>query len=333
MLSDYWVIAQLLGQVCTVALLSGGVYFSIQLLKGWKRGATSEKQLHLERQSYLVSSIAQFALFFQLLLIVMFLNTVNLHLTGQIEGAMCASGVLDINDYGYPLLYLKIGSLLGYAIYLILNYFDQQEPEYPLTPLKFWCIFPAFGLMLLDFIWTFQFFSEIKPDIIATCCSVSFLAENSSPYSLSRTPENLGNYLVIWGSSSVVLLLMSTFWQKSYANLRFWAIQIILGIVYLALSVYVLKHFFVKYIYGLPSHNCLFDIFWAKYYYIGYILFGSYFGVLYCLLVGFIYQLFVSRLQIASFRFWQKLRVVYIFFLLCSFVLPWFYWYFWKGVL
>lgn len=333
MLNDYWVIAQLLGQFCTLLLLIGGAGYSAYLIRNWRQGASTELQITLERQSYLIGAIVQFGLFFQVLLLLMFLNTVNIHLTGQIEGAMCATGVLGINDYGYPLLYLKLGSLLGYMVYLILNYFDQREPEYPLTPLKFWWIFPALLLMSLDFFWTFRFFGSIEPDIIATCCSVSFLVENTSPYALYAPPLHLENYLVIWCTAFIALLLMTVFWQRKIATLRFWAVQLLLALLYLWLSVYVLKYFFVKYIYALPSHNCLFDIFWAKYYYIGYLLFGVYFGVLCCGLLGLLYHVFLSKLRRIPFRFWQDLQILYTFFLLLSFIIPWLYWYAWDGVL
>ncbi len=333
MLNDYWVIAQLLGQFCTLLLLIGGAFYALSLIRYWEQGSSTELQIVLERQGYLIGAIIQFGLFFQVLLLLMFLNTVNIHLTGQIEGAMCATGVLGVNDYGYPLLYLKIGSLLGYMAYLMLNYFDQREPEYPLTPLKFWWVFPALLLMLIDFYWTYQFFAGIEPNIIATCCSVSFLVESSSPYALYATPEKLENYLSIWGAAFVVLLLLSTLWQRKIAKLRFWSVQFGLSLLYLGLSVYVLRHFFVKYIYALPSHNCLFDIFWAKYYYVGYLLFGSYFGILCCGLLGVLYHFFAFRLRRMSFQFWQNLQVFYTCLLLVSFVLPWFYWYAWDGVL
>ncbi len=333
MLSDYWVISQLLGQLCSWFLLCVGLVFSLRLIRNWQAESNSEQQIALERDSYLIGAVVQFGLFFQLILLVMFLNTVNTHLTGQIEGAMCATGVLGANDYGYPLLYLKLSSLLSYALYLIFNFFDQREPAYPLTPTKFWFIFPAFVLMSLDLFWTFRFFSLIDPNIIATCCSVSFLSESSSPFGLYQTANDLPVYLKAWALVCLLMVLMSFFWLNSFAQLGFWYVQSMLGIAYAVLAIFLLKNYFVKYIYGLPSHNCLFDIFWAKYYYIGFLLYGSYALIWICLLIGTIFQIFSHRLYRPTAKFWKQLRFLYLGALTMSFVLPWAYWYAWGGLL
>ncbi len=333
MLNDYWVISQLLGQLCSWALLCIGLVFSVQLIKNWQTTSNSEGQISLERSSYLIGAIVQFGLLFQVILLLMFLNTVNIHLTGQIEGAMCAIGVLGANDYGYPLLYLKLISLLSYALYLIFNYFDQREPEYPLTPIKFWFIFPAFALMSLDLFWTFRFFSLIEPNIIATCCSVSFLSESSSPFALYQTANHLPIYLWAWSGLFLLMAVMSFFWLKPFARLGFWYLQSVLGIVYVVLSVFLLKNFFVKYIYGLPSHNCLFDIFWAKYYYIGFVLYGSYALIWLCLLLGTVFQIFRHHLSAPSVKFWYQMQWTYLSALVAGWLILWAYWYAWGGLL
>ena len=143
MFTDYWVIAQLWAQGCALMLLLYASFFAVRSLRFWVGESDSALQTNLERQNYLMSAIMQVGLWFQALSLLMFLHTVNEHLPPLIKGAMCATGTLGINAWGYPLLGLKSLAILVYAIYLFINYLDNQEPAYPLTPHKYWWLFPA----------------------------------------------------------------------------------------------------------------------------------------------------------------------------------------------
>lgn len=59
-----------------------------------------------ERRTYLISTLLGFALGAELLSLLLFVQTAE-SLSSQFIGAMCATGVLNINHFGFPLL-LKI---------------------------------------------------------------------------------------------------------------------------------------------------------------------------------------------------------------------------------
>ena len=61
------------------------------------------------------------------------------------------------------------------------------------------------------------------------------------------------------------------FWLRG--RLRY--LVLLLSPVFIYADIIVLKYHFVKFIYGMPSHNCLFDIFWSEYYFAGYLIFGT----------------------------------------------------------
>ncbi|NJL14662.1 MAG: hypothetical protein HC913_17780 [Microscillaceae bacterium] len=163
MLRDEWVIVQLLIQTGGLGLLLGATVFSFRLIRTWSENHHSEVQIRLERQSYLLGAVLALVFWSQALSLLFFLHTVNVHLTEQIEGAMCAKGILGLNDFGYPLLFLKLLALGFYSLYLISNHFDNREPGYPLTPFKFWLVFPATVLLALDVYLGFQFLGTSRP--------------------------------------------------------------------------------------------------------------------------------------------------------------------------
>lgn len=325
MLTDYWVIALLLAQLCSFALLTGAVLLSSQIIKYWSIAHFDELQLKLERRSYLVGSIIQFVLIFQIAALFMFLNTANHHLTGVIKGAMCADGVLGVNAYGNPLLYLKMGAMLLYLSYLFLNYLDNSEPAYPLTPLKYWLVFPIFLLVGIDLVVMVAFFYHIEPDVIATCCSVAFVAKGTTGYFGLFTHSFTQEWLWIFGISGGLLLVVLFF-----ATRYVW-LQVILGGIFITSAIYSLKYFFVKYIYGLPSHNCLYDIFWTKHYWVGYVFFGGYYILAASLIFRLLLHLFRARLGNQPVELKEKMRWISFWTTLVLILLPLVYWWQWKG--
>ena len=327
MLTDHWVIAQLLSQLCALVLLAGATRYSVSMLRHWNADSSGAVQLSLERKTWLVSSIVQFVLAFQVLALLMFLVTVNQHLPNLIKGAMCATGVLELNPWGYPLLFLKILSVFVYGSYLITNHLDNKEPGYPLTPGKYWLLFPSLLLAGADFVLMWLFFSGIEPDIIATCCSISFIGVKQS-----------GLYGVGTSSgSSVYFYLFFVFFALLTGSLVLLKkrplLQLLAAMAFVGVAVLALKTFFVKYIYGLPSHLCLFDIFFGQYHYIGYAIFGAFYALLFSLLVKTLYHSTRKKLETSHSRLSTRTNRVALMAALAAFAIPVAYWLAWNGTL
>jgi len=327
MLTDHWIIAQLVAQTCSVALLLGALRYSVTIVRAWQPENNTTLQLTLERKAYLVSSVVGIAVVFQLLSLIMFVVTVNEHLPSLIKGAMCATGTLSLNPWGYPLLFLKVAGVLVYLFYLALHYFDEQEPGFPLTPQKYWWVFPSVAVAVADLVMMFFYFGSISPDIIATCCSVSFNLVNTRAEQALSISQLSGVWF--WG-----------FWAASFLlSLSFWAFRkrpiltFLMGGLFVAFAVLSLKTFFVKYIYGLPSHLCLFDLFLAQHHYVGYLIFGGYYLLLGGLLFLSLLQAAAPRLSADHKAIRKRLWLAVYLGALIAWAVPVMYWWAWSGTL
>ena len=82
-------------------------YHGLQILNGWNLENGSDRQLDLERRTYLISTIMSSVMVFQLMSLFLFVYTADA-LHPLFSGAMCAAGTLNVNQFGYPLLVIKI---------------------------------------------------------------------------------------------------------------------------------------------------------------------------------------------------------------------------------
>lgn len=351
MLTDLWLIAQLLLQICSLFLLSYACVYAIIIVRKWRIDEVDETQLLLERQSYLVGTLAQVVLFFQLLGLIFFVFTTNSHLPTLIKGAMCAAGVLEANEFGTPLLYLKISSIFIYITFLIYQYLDNLEPAYPLTPKKYFWLFPSFVLLLADFFLQISFYYHINPDKIVACCSLSFVGESSKANIFIENQQLTYITLTIWiilfvihvaylvavaaGFSpqayvkNDILRTKVRSYNNIYSNIYF---EICVGVCYIGFSIWTLQHFFVKYIYGIPTHACLHDLFLGHYYGIGFLLFGIYYGIAMALIFKLVLKKQQQNLVYGNYqnkiKFANKLIMV---FLWLSLLIPCWFWFKWNG--
>ncbi len=343
-MTDTWIIAQVLSQSCCFVLILMILTTIFKIIKKWNTSSSDETQINLERRTFLVGAVLELVLLFQSFSLIAFLITINEHIPSLLRGAMCATGALEANQYGYPLLYLKIGSLFIYSSFLFLHFFDKKEPTYPLTPQKYYLVFPAFLCVSTELILMLLYFWNINPDLIATCCSVSFFSQEVNGINFLSSSEFLNEGIITWivtGSIFGVYLIFNLFKSnKSYkinrASKRSLFSNLLLfvnGILYIVLSVYVLKFFFVKYIYGLPSHLCLFDIFFQKYNYIGYLIFFNLFFLGLFLINKLIFELVKTRLNTDYSSFWNKYRKATLFFWILSWLIPCLYYFAWEGSL
>lgn len=110
-------------------------------------------------------------------------------------------------------------------------------------------------------------------------------------------------------------------------------VSAIISSAFIAMGILSLKLFFVKYIYGLPSHACLFDIFWGKYYYIGYMIFGSYYALGFAQIAKLVLQQVKPKLSAPTEGIERQLQWIGTAAAMMALLVPMLYWLAWQGEL
>ncbi len=276
------ILALLLGSLLILAIMLLASLQSVQILLNWDRSSSCEKQLNLERRTWLVSTLVNFALGFQIVSLILFVATAE-DIHRLFVGAMCATGALNANLVGWLVLLVK--GLLTFlcAFWVIFNRIDQRCEENPLIRRNYAALLVLTPLIALDLYLQWRYFSGLQPEMITSCCGSLFSASGDSVASeLVAMPVRQGMtlffsmaglYLVFW-------LLVRLRPSPLARNLLF-----ILSLLFFFVSLGAVISFVSLYIYQMPTHHCPFDMLQGHYYFIGYPLYaalfvGSFFGML-----------------------------------------------------
>src|SRR5208283_2805438 len=163
------IIALFLSSVLISMLLLYSSYYGLLILRKWNIKSGSELQLDLERRTYLISAILTCVFGFQLISLFLYVYTADI-LHPLFAGAMCASGTLTVNTYGYPTLILKVFNFLTAGLWLVLNYTDNRAYDYPLVKSKNKLLIVITPLVLAESYLQTKYFLGLKPDVITSCC-------------------------------------------------------------------------------------------------------------------------------------------------------------------
>ncbi len=255
------VIVYLLSETVLYLLLFIAFISTLGLLKRWNFDAFTTEQFRLENRSYLVMTIIFFVMLLKVVLLPYFVYTID-NLSNLIPGAMCGAGVVKANEYGNPLLSLKIIILFLSGLWLSMNSIDLKEKNYPYLKLKSWFFILIFLLLSAEFVLDILYFTHIETNNPVSCCSVIFGQTgggNGLPFGLDIPKLLILFYLLF---ALVVLTTLSDLAVMS----------IIASLLFGVIAYYAVVYFFGTYIYELPTHLCPFCMLQDHYYYVGYLL-------------------------------------------------------------
>lgn len=267
------ILALLLGSALSCLMLLYSGYHGAAIARGFDVRSGSERQLGLERRTYLVSTLVSYALGFQVLSLFLFVFTAD-RLHPLFSGAMCAAGVLNVNRFGYPALLLKVASFVFAGLWLVLNAADNRGYDYPLVRKKYLFLLAAMPLFLAEAAVQALFFLRLDPNVITSCCGALFGEERSA------VPSWLGGFPVLpsmagfYLSTLVFLAAGARFCGKGKGGYLFAAA----GSAVFLFSAAALLSFLGVYIYELPSHRCPFCVLHGEYGYVGYLLYAGLLG-------------------------------------------------------
>lgn len=260
MILNFWVLSQILGLLVVVLL---GLYAALQgmrILLRWQPESASEEQLELEKRSYLVSTLVQYALAFQVLSLLLFVATAD-YLASFISGAMCAFGSLNSNDYGFRALWIKVAAIFAYSSWLVVNHIDSKAEDYPLVRFKYALLLLILPLLLADIYLEVRFYTGIKADVITSCCG-SALRSLENPYGFVavKFPGELA-MLIFFLTGTVALVALFLHLRTSrHALIAGFAVLLAFLSSLLGMFTFLSPYFNVV-LFGLPTqHRCPFEV-------------------------------------------------------------------------
>ncbi len=278
------VLSLLIGSLIVALMVSVCSILGVTIISQWNLESSAARQLILERRTYLISTIMNYVLGFEVLSGFLFIYTVD-DIHTIFIGAMCATGSLNANPVGWYLLYTKIAVFFLAAGWIAVNYIDQQAEDYPLVKFKYKAILVLAPLLLLDAVLTYLYFIQLKPNVITSCCGALFsdasVGVAASLSSLPVLPMMVGFYTVVF-----LFLAISILWLKFQKAFLSYLLALS-SLLLFGFSIASIIAFISLYFYEIPTHHCPFDILQGGYYFIGYPIYISLFGgVFYSLAAG-----------------------------------------------
>lgn len=324
MMLSPWILGLLTGQAALLFIFTSAFFNAWKIFRHWNYNSSSPKQYQLEKRTYLVSTVVNFAIGIQMILLLLLVLTAD-EISKVLPGAMCATGSFAANEFGFPLLFLKIFSFFACFIWLNLNYLDNQLETYPIIRKKYLLLVLIYPLVVIEGVLLFLYAYNLNPEIITSCCGTVY-SEGSS---------DMGG-LIAGASPWLVLpaLFILVGWIVVEHQLRKWnplpkkitgIVNIVTWVLFFLVSISAIISFFSIYIYEMPTHKCPFCFIKGEYYYIGIPLyFTLFFATAAGLTQGSIYliqknELFSGKATILQDRM-RRLSIVFmLFFILISF--------------
>jgi hypothetical protein len=248
-----------------MALAAG---FAIRILRYWDINSGSELQLNLERRTYLVSTLLTWVFASELVSLLLFVYNAE-SMSGQFVGAMCATGVLNVNAWGWPTLFLKMGIFFLGAAWLALNYLDNQGYDYPLIRVKFFLLLLILPLTFAEFFVQGAYFLNMEPDVIVSCCGSLFSDRGPGVGNDVSSISPTTALVLLYGSGLFVMLSGTWFLMFRRGNLLFFATTVFA----FAAAIVAIISYVSPYIYEHPNHHCPFCILKSGHDFAGYTLY------------------------------------------------------------
>lgn len=276
------ILALLISSTISLFLLLHAAVIGIMVLLWWQNGASSARQLVLEKRTYLVSTYVSAACALLIGSAILFVYTAE-DIHPLFVGAMCATGSLNANPIGWWVMLTKLCTLFLAGFWLIVHRVDHNTEGAPLTRFKFGLLLAITPFFLVDTVLQLLYFSGLKPHIITSCCG-SLFSDSSTNVLASLAALPIEPMMRLFYGYALILLAVLVI---SFRGRCFWKSVISLPIAALFLPVAMLGviSFMSIFIYEMPTHHCPFDMLQREYGYLGYPLYATlflavFFGIL-----------------------------------------------------
>jgi len=282
MLLNSWSITLLVISAASLFLVGGTVRTAIRVLRFWDTKADTARQIQLENETWLSALLMQYGMVLQLVALLLLVLAADSY-SEILVGAMCATGAFLANDYGIPLLLVKIAGVFLYGFWIVLHRLDISSEELPLTRVKYLYLLVLAPLVLFDMILLVLYLVQLEPDIITSCCGVVFgSAAGDGKNLIGPMPVGLvmsffytlAGVLSVWGFILFRKIDTAAFPGEKIIGVFF----SLFWLIFFCLSLLVITSVISSYIYGMPFHRCPFDILKKEYGFVGYLIYPTLFS-------------------------------------------------------
>jgi hypothetical protein len=266
------IVALVIASVVNGALLAYSAAFGWHLVKNWDLASGSERQVRLERHTYLISTLLALVLASESASLLLFVYNAD-RMAPLFVGAMCAVGTLNTSAFGFPALAAKVLVFFAASTWLVLHHLDTRGYDYPLTRLKYRALALVVPLVWVEAYLQLRFFLALDTDVITSCCGRLFGADRESVAAelagWPAGPTMVVFYMAMAATGAVGLLARHRpRMTYAYAALSALAFGVSLVAVVSFISLYVYEH---------PHHHCPFCLLRPEYGYQGYLFYGPLF--------------------------------------------------------
>jgi hypothetical protein len=211
---------------------------------------------------------------------------------------MCAVGALNVNEFGFPALYLQLALFFLAALWLALNHADSRARDYPLVKLKYALLLAAIPLFAASLALQMQYFLGLKADVITSCCGSMFSADAPTLASEVGALAPGPAFIVFYGAIGAAVGLAAWHWRRR-DDLSGYATGLGALAAFVACIAGILA-FVSLYIYEHPNHHCPFCILKPDYEYRGYGLYIPLFAAAAAGMSAGVLRLFARRPSLAQ---------------------------------
>jgi len=253
--------------VCLLGMAAAAP-FGVQILRHWDIASGSERQLALERRTYLFSTLVSFVLWTQFAVILLFVFNAD-RMSELFVGAMCAVGTLAADTYGFPALIAQMFVFFAVAGWLSINHADNLAPDYPLVRTKYGLMLGLLPLLAIAFGLQLAYFLGLDANVITSCCG-SLFSEGSGHViselsSLAPMPA--------MGLTAVAVAYAVFTGLRQAVGKGDGYVTAIAGVMAFAAGILGVISFISLYVYEQPHHHCPFCLLKPEYGYQGYWLY------------------------------------------------------------
>ncbi len=318
MFLNSWSLALSLLSLVVLVLTTIAIRTAIKVLCYWDLASDSNRQIRLENETWLSSTLVQYAMGFQLLSLILFILAAD-NFSHVISGAMCATGALTANQYGMPVLLAKLLGAFFYGFWIVLHSFDISSERYPLLKVKYIALICLLPLLIIDVVSQTLYIANLKPDIITSCCAVIFGEGNGNEANLLGAVPQKALLVVFYGTAFVLAAFGHVLFRRLIQPLL--CLNGLVWLFFIGLSLVVITTVFSSYIYAMPYHHCPFCIIKPEYNYIGLLVYGTMLPAGFFGIAAAIAEFIPTRvgLEVVVHRF-QKMAVLWSSVLLVLFV-------------